>query len=177
VFWLGQLLVILFAIQLQWLPSSGMASLRGNPQGLDLWIDVGRHLILPALTLSFGYLSLTTRLMRSSTIEVLQQDYIRTSRAKGASERTVVLKHAVPNALLPILTSTGYYLGFLLSGSALVETVFAWPGLGRLLYDSLFRRDYPVLMGIFLITSLAAIIGNLLADLAYAKIDPRIRYD
>lgn len=176
VFWLGQLLIILFAVQLQWVPSSGISSLRASPEGFAKLLDIGKHLILPAITLSFGYLSLTTRLMRSSMIEVMHQDFIRTSRAKGVTERSVVAKHAIPNALLPVLTSTGYFLGFLLSGSALVETVFAWPGLGRLLYDSLFRRDYPVLMGIFLVTSIAAILGNLLADLAYARIDPRIRY-
>lgn len=177
VFWLGQLFILLFAVQLGWFPSGGMTSMRASHEGWALVWDIIRHLTLPAVALSFGYLSITTRLMRSSMIEVLHQDYIRTARAKGVPDRVRVFKHAVPNALMPVLTSTGYYLGFLLSGSALVETVFSWPGIGRLLYDSLFRRDYPVLMGVFLVTSLAAIIGNLLADLAYSRIDPRIRYD
>jgi peptide/nickel transport system permease protein len=153
-----------------------MVSLRSSPEGFARVLDIGRHLVLPAIALSFGYLSLTTRLMRASVIEALQQDYVRTAYAKGITGLAVLVRHAVPNALLPVLTSTGYFFGFLLSGSALVESVFAWPGLGRLLYDSLFSRDYPVLMGIFMVTSLAAIAGNLFADLAYARIDPRIRY-
>lgn len=176
VFWLGQIFILLFAINLPWFPTSGMMTLRGSPEGIDRLLDIARHLVLPSVALSFGYLSLTTRLMRASVIEALQQDYIRTAHSKGLREHLVILRHAVPNALLPVLTSTGYFFGFLLSGSALVESVFAWPGIGRLLYDSLFSRDYPVLMGIFMVTSLAAILGNLLADLAYARIDPRIRY-
>jgi len=175
-FWLGQLFILFFAVQLAWLPSGGMMSLRSSPEGIARVLSIARHLILPALTLSFSYLSLTTRLMRSSTIEVMHQDYIRTSRAKGIADFTVVMRHALPNAFLPVLTSMGYYLGFLLSGSVLVESVFAWPGLGRLLYDSLFRRDYPTLIGIFIVTTLAAIIGNLLADIGYARIDPRVKY-
>lgn len=176
VFWLGQIFILVFAISLQWFPTSGMVSLRSAPEGFARVLDIGRHLVLPSIALSFGYLSLTTRLMRASVIEALQQDYVRTAYAKGLRGLVVLIRHAVPNALLPVLTSTGYFIGFLLSGSALVESVFAWPGIGRLLYDSLFSRDYPVLMGIFMVTSLAAIAGNLLADLAYARIDPRIRY-
>lgn len=173
-FWLGQLLVMVFAVWLGWLPSLGMASLHAPPSGIAAALDLARHLVLPAVALAAGHLALTLRLTRSSTIEALQQDYIRTAHAKGASAATVLWRHAVPNALLSVLTSFGYSVGFLLSGSALVETVFGWPGIGRLLYDSLFRRDYPVMIGIFLVTSAAAIVANLAADMAYARVDPRV---
>jgi peptide/nickel transport system permease protein len=109
-------------------------------------------------------------------LETLGREYIRTASAKGLSGRTVVLRHALPNALLPVVTLAGYNLGFLLAGSALVETVFAWPGIGRLLYDSVFARDYPVLLGIFLTVALTVSVANLLTDLLYAYLDPRIRY-
>ncbi len=176
VFWLGQLLIILFAVHLGWFPSTGMVSLRAPVVGLGRWMDILKHLILPASALSFGYLAITTRLTRTSMLEVLNQDYIRTARAKGVLEYRVLVRHAFPNAMLSVVTLIGYNTGLILSGSVLVETVFGWPGLGRLLYDSLFRRDYPVLMGIFLTVSTAAILANLLTDLTYAFLDPRIRY-
>lgn len=176
VFWLGQLLIVLFAVALGWLPATGMMSLRAPSTGAAHWADVAAHLILPAAALSTGYLTLTTRLTRASMLEALTQDYVRTARGKGLGERMVLLRHALPNALLSILTLIGYNIGFILSGSVLVETVFGWPGLGRLLYDSLFKRDYPLLLGIFLTSGAAAIAANLLTDLAYAYFDPRIRY-
>lgn len=176
VFWLGQLLIILFAVHLGWFPSTGMVSLRAPAVGWGRWMDILKHLILPASALSFGYLAITTRLTRTSMLEVLNQDYIRTARSKGVLEYRVLVRHAFPNAMLSVVTLIGYNIGLILSGSVLVETVFGWPGLGRLLYDSLFRRDYPVLMGIFLTVSTAAILANLLTDLTYAFLDPRIRY-
>lgn len=176
VFWLGQLLIVLFAVLLGWLPATGMASLRAPSAGPGHVWDVALHLLLPAGALSLGYLAITMRLTRAGMIDALTQDYIRTARGKGLAERLVLLRHALPNALLSILTLVGYNVGFILSGSVLVETVFGWPGLGRLLYDSLFKRDYPVLLGIFLTTAVVAIAANFLTDLAYAALDPRIRY-
>jgi len=176
VFWLGQLLIVLFAGTLGWFPATGMVSLRGPSVGPAHWVDLLAHLVLPAVALSTGYLAITTRLTRASMMEALTQDYIRTARGKGLGERLVLLRHAFPNALLSILTLIGYNVGFILSGSVLVETVFGWPGLGRLLYDSLFKRDYPVLLGMFLTTGAMAIVANLLTDMACAYLDPRIRY-
>jgi peptide/nickel transport system permease protein len=174
-FWLSQLLVLLFAVNLGWLPALGMHSLHTEPTAFGAALDVGRHLLLPVLALSSGHLALMTRLVRTSMIETLHQDYVRTARAKGLASRLVVFKHALRNALLPVIAAGGYSVGLLLSTSALVETVFGWPGMGRLLYDSLYRRDYPVLVGIFIVTSLAAILANFAADVLQARIDPRSR--
>lgn len=174
-FWLSQLLVLLFAVTLGWLPSLGMHALHSAPTAFGEVADVARHLALPVLALSTGHLALMTRLVRTSMIETLHQDYVRTARAKGLASRLVIFKHALRNALLPVIAAGGYSVGLLLSTSALVETVFGWPGMGRLLYDSLFKRDYPVLVGIFIVTSLAAILANLAADVLQARIDPRSR--
>jgi len=174
-FWLSQLLVMLFAVNLGWLPVLGMHALHSAPTALGEVLDVARHLILPVLALSTGHLALMTRLVRTSMIETLHQDYVRTARAKGLASRLVIFKHALRNALLPVIAAGGYSVGLLLSTSALVETVFGWPGMGRLLYDSLYKRDYPVLVGIFIVTSLAAILANLAADILQARIDPRSR--
>jgi peptide/nickel transport system permease protein len=174
-FWLSQLLILVFAVNLGVLPSLGMHSLHYEPGTFGAIADVARHLALPVLALSTGHLALMTRLTRSSMIETLHLDYIRTARAKGLAARLVIFKHALRNALLPVIAAGGYSVGLLLSTSALVETVFSWPGMGRLLYDSLFKRDYPVLVGIFLVTSLAAILANFAADLLQSRIDPRAR--
>lgn len=174
-FWLSQLLVMLFAVNLGWLPALGMNALHTEPTAFGAVLDVGRHLVLPVIALSTGHLALMTRLVRTSMIETLHQDYVRTARAKGLASRLVVFKHALRNALLPVIAAGGYSVGLLLSTSALVETVFGWPGMGRLLYDSLYKRDYPVLVGIFIVTSLAAILANFAADVLQARIDPRSR--
>lgn len=176
VFWLSQILIIVFALWLGWLPAQGMVSLRADPSGFGYYLDVGAHLLLPAFALSARFLAVNSRLARASMLEVLGRDFIRTARAKGVSELRVLTRHALPNALLPIVTIIGYNFGFVLAGSALVETVFAWPGIGRLLYDSIFARDYPVLMGIFLVVAISVIIANLITDILYAYLDPRIRY-
>lgn len=176
VFWLGQLLILLFAVTLGWLPAQGMASLRESPEGWAWVLDRARHLVLPALALSLRFLAMTTRLARASMLEVLGRDYVRTAQAKGASPARVLFRHALPNALLPVLTLVGYNLGFVLAGSALVETVFGWPGMGRLLYDSVFARDFPVLLGILIVVSLTVVLANLATDLLYAWVDPRIRF-
>ena len=168
-FWLGIVLIFLFAVGLGWLPASG----RGGP----LWTTAGlRHIILPALTLGALMMASTTRLTRAAMLEVLQEDYIRTARAKGVSEQVVVYRHALRNALIPIVTNLGLQIGALLAGSFLVETVFAWPGIGRLSVDALSRRDCPLIQGTMLMVVVFFIVVNLLVDLVYPLLDPRISY-
>lgn len=176
VFWLGQLLIIIFAVQLKWFPVQGMVSVRERFTGLRYTYDVLHHLVLPALTLGLLQLALMARLTRTSLRQALSEDYVRTARAKGLRERAVVLSHALRNALLPIATVIGGQIGVLLTGAALTETIFAWPGLGRLLLDATLHRDYPLLMAIFFMVSLTVIVANLLTDLAYTILDPRVRY-
>ena len=175
VFWTGLLLVILFASVWKILPVAGMRDVRFDGGLIASWIDVGEHLILPALTLGLIYLAQYSRLARASMLEVLGSDYVRTARAKGLDERTVVYKHALRNAVIPVVTIAGLQFGALLSGALLVETVFNWPGLGRLAFDSILRRDAPVLLGVLLIAAVMVIVANLLTDLVYRFIDPRIR--
>ncbi len=175
VFWLGQVFILLFAVLLGWLPAQGMVSLRADPEGWGRLLDIAKHLVLPAAALALRQIAMTARLTRASLLEVFSRDFIRSVQAKGASGTRVMWRHALPNALLPVVTFIGYNLGFLLAGSALVETVFGWPGLGRLLYDSVFTRDYPVLLGIFLTVSLTVVAANILTDLVYGYLDPRIR--
>ncbi|MBI2131569.1 MAG: ABC transporter permease [Candidatus Tectomicrobia bacterium] len=176
VFWLGQLLIMGFALELRWLPAQGMVSLRSDPGGWSWVLSIAAHLLLPALALSVRFLALNSRISRASMLEVLRQEYIVAARAKGLSEGKVVYFHALRNSLIPIVTVIGFNFGFLLAGSALVETVFAWPGIGRLLYDSIFNRDYPVIMGIFLVVCSGIVVVNLLTDIAYAYLDPRVRF-
>jgi len=175
VFWLGQLLIMGFALELRWFPAQGMVSLRADPSGWGRMLSIAAHLILPALALSVRFLALNSRISRASMLEILRQEYIVTARAKGLSEGRIVYIHALRNSMLPIVTVIGFNFGFLLAGSALVETVFAWPGIGRLLYDSITSRDYPVIMGIFLAVCAGIIIVNLLTDIAYAYLDPRVK--
>jgi peptide/nickel transport system permease protein len=175
VFWLGQILIIVFAINLDLLPAQGMRSLRVVHEGSPAVKDVALHLILPMLALSARYLGINARMTRASMLEVMGKDFIITARAKGCPERTVIVRHGLRNALIPVVTVIGYNFGFALSGSALVETVFGWPGMGRLLYDSMVARDTAVIIGIFLVVAITAIIANLLTDLVYGILDPRIR--
>lgn len=176
VFWLGQLLLIVFALQLAWLPTQGMFSLRAPSAGWGRVVDIAQHLILPALTYSLYHLALIYRLTRVKMQEVLALDFITTARAKGVAEHRVVFKHALRNALLPVVTVIGLNFGFMLAGSVLTETVFAWPGMGRLLYEAINARDYPVLMGLFTVLSIMVIVANVLTDVIYALIDPRVIY-
>jgi len=163
VFWLGLMLVVVFAVVLQWLPAGGTGS----------W----QHVILPAVTLASFVIAFIARMTRSTMLETLSQDFTTTARSKGLSEMVVIVKHALKNALIPIITVVGLQFGFLLGGAVLTETVFAWPGLGRLLYDSISARDYPTIQGTILIFGLLYIIVNLVVDLIYAFVDPRIHYD
>ena len=177
VFWLGQLLIIGFALQLGWFPTQGMLNLRAPSQGMGRALDVAWHLVLPATALGMRFLALSTRMTRSSMLQVLRLDYMTTARAKGIPEGTVLARHGLPNALLPVITIVGMNVGTMLSGSVLVEVVFAWPGMGRLLYDGVLARDYPLIIGIILVVSVAVVLVNLLTDVVYAIVDPRIRYD
>ncbi|WP_425146409.1 ABC transporter permease [Deinococcus sp.] len=172
VFWLALMLQLVFAVQWRLLPSAGMQNI-GDGSPLDLL----RHLLLPAFILAFASVAGWSRYMRASMVEVLGQDYVRTARAKGVSERKVTYGHAFRNALIPVVTVVALDLASILSGAVITETIFAWPGLGRLFIDSMNGRDYPVLMALLMVGSFALVVSNLLADLAYAAIDPRIRYD
>jgi peptide/nickel transport system permease protein len=174
-FWLGQLLVIVFAVGLGWFPVQGMTTARGAGTGIAAVLDVIRHLVLPVLTLALLQLALVTRLTRSSLREALAEDYVRASRAKGLTTAQVMLHHAFPNARVPVITVIGGHFGTLLTGAVLVEIIFAWPGLGRLLYDATLARDYPLLMGIFLVASVGVIAANLVVDVMYGWLDPRVR--
>jgi len=175
VFWTGLMLVILFASVFKVLPISGMRDVQFDGGMLASWVDVGEHLILPAFTLGFLFLAQYSRLARASMLEVLQSDFVRTARSKGLSERVVVYKHALRNAVIPVVTVAGLQFGTMLSGAILVETVFNWPGLGRLAFDAVLRRDAPVLLGVLLVSTLLVIVVNLLTDVVYRLIDPRIR--
>ena len=175
VFWIGIMLILLLSVSFPIFPISGMSSSDGTTSTLGYALDVAHHLVLPALTLGLIYLAFYSRLARTSMIEVLEADYIRTARAKGLSRRSVVYKHALRNAILPIVTFAGLQFGQVISGAVLVETVFAWPGLGTLAFDSILRRDTPTLLGILFFSSLMVVVMNLLTDLLYRRIDPRIK--
>jgi len=175
VFWTGLELVILFSSVLELLPIAGMRDVQFEGNWLQARIDVAKHLILPALTLGLLYLAQYSRLSRASMLEVLESDYVRTARAKGLVERVVVYKHALRNAVIPVVTVAGLQVGSLLSGALLVETVFNWPGLGRLAFDAVLRRDAPVLLGVLLSSAVLVVVANLLTDVVYRLIDPRIR--
>lgn len=175
-FWLALLLMILLGVNLGWLPISGIRSL--NYEYLppfSAFIDLVKHLILPVFVSAFGGLAGLSRYMRSSMLEVIRQDYITTARSKGLSERVVIYKHALRNALLPIITILGLSIPGLIGGSVIFETIFAIPGMGQLFYMSVMARDYPVIMGILVIGAVLTLLGNLIADVSYALADPRIR--
>jgi len=173
-FWLAMMLILFFGLRLRWFPVTGMFDI--GTVGFNKTISILRHLVLPAACLSLGRVALYTRYTRASMLEILQLDYITTAWAKGLDERTVMYKHAFRNALIPIVTVVALRLRLLFTGAVLVETVFAWPGLGRTIFESISRRDYNVLMANFLLLSVLTIIFNLLADIAYAYVDPRVRY-
>jgi peptide/nickel transport system permease protein len=175
-FWLALLLMIFFGVNLSWLPISGIRSLNYEylPAGAAFW-DLIKHLILPVLLSAVGGLAGLSRYMRSNMLEVIRQDYIMTARAKGLSERVVIYKHALRNALLPVITILGLSIPGLIGGSVIFETIFAIPGMGQLFYMSVMARDYPVVMGILFIGAALTLLGNLIADVSYAVADPRIR--
>lgn len=168
VFWIGLLLSLLFAVKLRWFPTVG----GGRP---DDWLSLYKALVLPAFTLGLSGMALIARMTRSSMLEVLREDYIRTARSKGQSERRVIFRHALRNASIPIVTIVGLNIGYLLGGAVLVETVFARPGLGKLLVDAILARDYPVVQGVTFVVALGFIVVNLVTDLLYGYLDPRIK--
>lgn len=189
-FWLGIMLITIFAGQLHWLPAGGMWNARITPpfgtseywsyfggHPLDALGDLVNHLILPAFTLIVVSIAYDSRFIRSSMLDALGQDYIRTARAKGVPERTVIFKHALRNALLPVVTNLGLEIPFLFTGAFVTETIFSWPGMGYQFIVSTGNFDYPVLMGLLSVTAIVTVMANLLADLMYAVVDPRVRYD
>ncbi|MEE9548777.1 MAG: ABC transporter permease [Candidatus Binatia bacterium] len=176
VFWLGQMLMLTFSIQLGWLPSQGLRTLGADLEGLPALTDRIAHMLLPVLALSIRHLAINARIMRSSMLEVSYEDYITLARSKGLDEKKIVTGHMLRNALLPVVTLIGVDVGFLFTGSVLVETVFGWPGIGRLMYVSIVNRDYPVLMGTLLITTVLVVLTNLIVDIIYVWLDPRVKH-
>jgi len=175
VFWMGMLLIILLASIFPVFPVSGMRGIESSGLGWADVVDVLHHLVLPALTLGLVYLAQYSRLSRAAMLDVLGADYIRTARAKGLPERLVLYKHALRNAVLPVITILGLQFGNVLAGAIVVETVFNWPGLGRLAFESVLRRDYPTILGVLLFSSIVVIVMNQVTDLCYRLIDPRIK--
>jgi peptide/nickel transport system permease protein len=174
IFWLGLMMILLFSVQLGWLPSGGMLTVGADLSGPARAADVARHLVLPAVALSLFYTALYTRLMRASMLEVFNLEFVTTARAKGLPERAVAWRHVLRNALLPMVTMLGLQTGSLLGGSVLVETVFGWPGLGRLAFEAVLQRDHNLLLGILLLSSVLVVLVNVVVDLLYAVLDPRI---
>ena len=191
IFWLGLMEIMLFAVFLKWLPAGGRLSsgievetitnfilldslITGNTPA---FIDAFQHIIMPAIALATIPMAIIARMTRSSMLDVLQEDYIRTAKAKGLVERVVLFKHALKNAFLPVITIIGIQAGTLLSGAVLTETIFSWPGIGKWVYDSILARDYPIVQGATLLIAIIFVAANLLVDLSYALLDPRIHYD
>jgi peptide/nickel transport system permease protein len=175
IFWVGLMLVLVFSVALDWLPSFGMNTVGADLHGWAAVLDTSKYLILPALTLGLFYMAVYARLTRSAMLDVAGEDFIRTARAKGVPEGRILRRHILRNALLPVVTLAGIQAGQLIGGSVLVETVFAWPGIGRLAFDALLARDYQVLLGVFLTTAVLVVLFNLATDLIYLVIDPRMQ--
>jgi peptide/nickel transport system permease protein len=176
VFWLAQLALLTIAFETGWFPIQGMTDARAGYTGWTAFWDVAHHLVLPAFVLAASEVALVARVTRTGLIQQVNQDYVRTAKAKGLSPGTSLLRHALPNAFLPVVTVIGSRIGTLVSGAVLVETVFGWPGLGRLLLDAANNRDHPILLGLVLLVAFSVVLTNLITDLVYARIDPRIRY-
>jgi len=175
-FWLGQIAILTVALRTGWFPLQGLTDARAQYTGWAHVVDVLHHLVLPALVLAISEVALITRVARTGLLQELGRDYVRTARAKGAPEPTVLTRHALPNALLPVVTIIGSRVGFLFSGAVVIETVFSWPGLGSLIVASSQTNDRPVLLGLVLLVSFSVVAANLVTDLVYGWIDPRIRY-
>jgi len=173
-FWVGLMAILLFSVNLGWLPPFGMQTLGVAMTGWDRTLDVARHLVLPASTLALFFVAVYARLTRASMLEVQDMDFVRTARAKGLAPGRVLRAHTLRNAVLPVITFAGIQAGQLVGGSIVIETVFAWPGIGRLAFEALLQRDYNVLLGVFFLTSVMVIGFNLITDLVYSLVDPRI---
>ncbi|MBC7898031.1 MAG: ABC transporter permease [Cytophagaceae bacterium] len=174
VFWLAQGLLLLFAVKLAWLPLGGMTSVRDTGTALGGVVDVLRHLLLPALALGLSLSAVTGRVARASLLDALQAPFVLAARARGASHTRVLLRHALPNAVIPVVTVVGHHAGSVLSGAALTEVVFAWPGLGKLLLDASLQRDVPLAMGVFLVGMVSVVVANVVVDITYHALDPRL---
>jgi peptide/nickel transport system permease protein len=174
-FWVGILLIVLFSVKLGWLPVGGMSTLGAEGEGtVAAVLDVARHLVLPAVALGLFYAATYARVARASMLEVLGLDFVRTARAKGLGPAATVMRHVLRNAMLPIVTLFGLQIGTVLGGSVVIEAVFGWPGIGSLLLDSVESRNYPVVLGVLVLSSLLVIVVNILVDLAYLRLDPRV---
>ncbi len=171
VFWFGLILQLIFSVELRLLPTAGRSTV-----GDGSFIDVAKHLILPAIVLSLRYIAVWSRYMRSSMLNVIHSDYIRTARSKGLAENAIMVRHAMKNALIPVVSVMALDLSHLFSGAVVTETIFAWPGIGRLFVDAMFGRDYPLLMGVLMMGSFMVVFFNLVADIVYGWLDPRISY-
>lgn len=174
VFWIGVVLIVVFSVWLDWLPVGGMTTIEAGYHGGAYALDVARHLVLPAVTLGLFNLAIYTRLTRASMLQIYGQDFIRTAVAKGVAPGRIAIRHVLRNALLPIVTMLGMQVGSILGGAILVETVFSWPGLGRLAFEALFQRDLNLLLGILLASSILVVVVNIAVDLAYGLLDPRV---
>lgn len=175
IYWIGLMLSLLFSIQLGWLPAFGYETIGAGYTGLAHVADVAVHLILPVITLALFYMAGYARLTRASMLEVRSLDFVKTAKAKGLTQSRIVTRHVLRNAILPVITVAGIQAGQLVGGSILIETVFAWPGIGRLAFEAVLQRDYQVLLGIFLVTSIMVILFNILTDILYGLVDPRIQ--
>lgn len=173
-FWAGLMLILVFAVKLDWLPTSGMEDVVAFNEGWRRVVDVARHLVLPTMTLSLFYMALYTRMMRAAMLDQRGMDYVVTARSKGLTERRITYRHVLRNAVLPVITMAGVQVGSLLGGSVVVEAVFAWPGLGQLAFQSLFARDFNLLLGIFFLSACLVVVVNVVVDLVYGILDPRI---
>jgi len=173
-YWLALMAVLLFSIKLGWLPAFGYITVGSGMTGFALAMDIASHLVLPAATLALFYMAVYARMTRASMLEVAQMDFVKTARAKGVKPGRIQRAHILRNALLPVITLAGIQAGGMIGGAVLTETVFAWPGIGRLMFDALLQRDYNLLLGCFLVTAAMAVLFNLITDLAYTLVDPRI---
>ena len=173
-FWFGLLAIVLFSVKLGWLPPYGMSTVGADLAGWRAWLDTARHLLMPAATLGLFYVAVYTRVTRAAAMEVMDQDFVKTAHAKGVPESRIWRRHILRNAILPVITFVSLQAGHILGGSVLVETVFAWPGIGRLAFDALFQRDYNLLLAVFFVSSVMVVVFNLVADLLYSLADPRI---
>ncbi|KMO39546.1 ABC transporter permease [Methylobacterium tarhaniae] len=173
-FWVSLMAILLFSVRLEWLPSFGFETVGAGHTGLARALDIARHLVLPAMTLGLFFMAVYVRMTRSSMLEVSRLDFVKTARAKGLTERVIQRRHILRNALLPVVTLAGLQAGTLVGGAVLTETVFAWPGIGRLMYEALLQRDYNLLLGVFVVSSAMVLVFNLVTDVVYRAVDPRI---
>ena len=173
-FWIALMAILLFSVYLGWLPGFGMVSVGAGYTGLAYIGDLIAHLVLPAVTLGLFYMAVYARMTRASMLEVMEMDYVKTAKAKGVAPSRITRRHVLRNALLPVITLAGIQAGQMIGGAVLTETVFAWPGIGRLMFDALLQRDYNLLLGIFFVSSAMVVVFNLITDLVYTFVDPRI---